>query len=610
MRTGFLLALIACVAGAARAPQDGPVPPAEAPGKMTLPEGFKITLFAGEPDVVQPMAFTFDDRGRLWVVENHSYPKWLPPDQPGQDRIVIFDDPGSTGRFAKKTVFAENLANVSAIAVGFGGVWLCALPTLQFIPDRNQDDRPDGPAKVLLDGWDMKAKHNVFSKLTWGPDGWLYGCNGILSNSRVGKPGTPDDRRVPINCGVWRYHPTLHAFETVAHGTTNPWGLDWDDFGQIFITNCVIKHLFHAIPGAHFERMFGEDKTANALYGLMPSCADHIHWAGGDWTKSRSGENHAQAGGGHAHVGCMVYLGDNWPDAYRGRLFTLNLHGRRMSHDSLERKGSGYVARHEKDFLLANDPWFRGLDLQYGPDGGVFVTDWTDTGECHNYDKVDRANGRIYKITHGDPKPVKPNLAFAPDAELVELLKHRNAWWARRALRVLQEREAEGGVILGETRVGLSMMLREDKDTVRRLRALWGLHVTGGVNDSMIQDLLADPEPWVRAWAIRLDLEDRRASDEGLARMAEMAKSDPSPVVRLALASALQRLEPAARWAIGEGLVARAEDADDANLPLMIWYGIEPAVAADKDRALKLMEKIRIPLLRQYVTRRIAGASK
>jgi putative membrane-bound dehydrogenase-like protein len=609
MRVVFLAALVAALSIAARPAQEGPVPPGEAPQRMTVPEGFKVSLFAGEPDVVQPMAFAFDDRGRLWVVENFSYPKWLPPGQEGKDRIVIFDDPDATGHFRTKKVFLDNLPNVSAIAVGFGGVWLCSLPRLLFIPDRKGSDKPDGPAQVLLDGWDMKAKHNVFSKLTWGPDGWLYACNGILSNSRVGKPGTPDDQRIPMNCGVWRYHPIRHVFEPVAHGTTNPWGLDWDEYGQIFITNCVIKHLFHAIPGAHFERMFGEDKSAPNLYGLMPSCADHIHWAGGDWTKSRSGETHSQAGGGHAHVGAMVYLGDNWPDAYRGHLFTLNLHGHRMSHDSLERKGSGYVAHHEKDFLLGNDPWFRGLDAQYGPDGGVFVTDWTDTGECHNYDKVDQTNGRIYKVVFGEVKPVHPNLVFAGDLDLVALLKHRNAWWARHALRLLQEREAENALV-GDTRVLLSRMLRQDPDVVVRLRALWGLHVTGGVNDTLTQDLLSDPEPWVRAWAIQLKLEERKVSDETLARMGELAKSDPSPVVRLFLASALQRLEPANRWAIAEGLVSHGEDAEDPNLPLMVWYGIEGAVSADRERALGLVGKTKIPLVRQFITRRIAGQSK
>src|SRR5262249_12692474 len=150
---------------------------------------------------------------------------------------------------------------------------------------------------------------NVFNGLIWGPDGWLYGCNGILSNSRIGAPGTPPERRVAMNCGVWRYHPTKKRVEVVASGTTKPCGLDVDQYGEIFITNCVIKHLFHMIPGGHYERMFGQDLQANC-YGLLPSCADHIHWGGGEWTSSRGGQGtHDAPGGGHAHAGALIYLG-------------------------------------------------------------------------------------------------------------------------------------------------------------------------------------------------------------------------------------------------------------------------------------------------------------
>ena len=134
------------------------------------------------------------------------------------------------------------------------------------------------------------------------------------------------------------YHPTREVFEAVAHGTTNPWGLDFDDLGEAFITNCVIPHLFHVIPGAHFQRMFGEDVVPNR-YELMETCADHMHWAGGRWQDSREGRGkHGEAGGGHAHVGAMIYLGNNWPDRYRNAVFTCNIHGHRVNHDRLERQ--------------------------------------------------------------------------------------------------------------------------------------------------------------------------------------------------------------------------------------------------------------------------------
>src|SRR5262245_1048288 len=179
--------------------QDRPLPPASAAKAMTLPPGFRATLFAGEPDVVQPIAFTFDDRGRLWVVECLSYPKWT-GDGTGHDRVVIFEDTDGDGKFDKKTVVFDRGSNLSGIEVGFGGVWLCSTPNRTFIPDRDGDDKPDGPPQFILDGWDLKAQHNVFNSLTWGPDGWLYGCNGILSKSLVGKPGTPPEKRVALDC--------------------------------------------------------------------------------------------------------------------------------------------------------------------------------------------------------------------------------------------------------------------------------------------------------------------------------------------------------------------------------------------------------------------------
>ena len=317
---GMSLALI----GASDAP--APIPVDQAAGRMTVPDGFNVTLFAGEPNVVQPIAMAIDDRGRLWIVESFAYPDW---NAPPRDRILILEDRDGDGQFDKRTVFWDRGHNLSGLQIGFGGVWLCSTPNFLFLPDRDGDDKPDGPPVVLLDGWDLEGKHNVFNGLTWGPDGWLYGCNGILSNSRIGKPGTPADQRIEMNCGVWRYHPTRHVFEVVAWGTTNPWGLDFDEHGQMFITNCVIKHLFHMVPGAHYDRMFGLDFNPH-LYGLMKSCADHIHWDGSPWQNVKVDTRpHRKAGGGHAHVGAMIYLGDNWPERYRNSVFTCNLHGYR-----------------------------------------------------------------------------------------------------------------------------------------------------------------------------------------------------------------------------------------------------------------------------------------
>jgi putative membrane-bound dehydrogenase-like protein len=578
---------------------------------MTLPEGFRVSLFAGEPDVVQPIAFTIDPRGRLWVAENMTYPAWRQkPSAP--DRIIILEDADGDGRLDRRKVFWDQGNTVSGLALGFGGVYVCATPNLLFIPDRDGDDVPDGPPTVVLDGWDVKAQHNLFNALTWGPDGWLYGCNGIMSNSRVGAPGTPEDQRVPINCGVWRYHPTRKTFEAVAHGTTNPWGLDFDDYGEMFITNCVIPHLFHVVPGAHYQRMYGQDVNPN-LYQLMETCADHVHWNTAEaWSDIRTlgvTPTTDQKGGGHAHTGAMIYLGDNWPEKYRNSIFMCNIHGSRVNHDLLERRGSGFVARHDKDFLLANDPWFRGMELRYGPDGGVFLTDWSDIGECHENDAdgAHRENGRIYKITYGEPKPVQVDLAAMSNEELARLQLHKNDWYVRTARRLLQERAA-AGQDMAEAHKVLRPILESHPDDSRKLRALWALFVTDGLRIATLTRLLGHKSEDVRVWAVRLLAEPGEPALRAW-HLSTRVTEERSPRVRLQIASALQRLPVRDRPAIATRFMVNQEDERDPMIPLMIWYALEPLAVENPGLAISIAgsPSACFPLVRQFLVRRVVS---
>ena len=182
-----------------------------------------------------------------------------------------------------------------------------------FIPDRDGDDRPDGPPQVLLDGWGQHDTHETLNSFIWGPDGWLYGCHGVFTHSRVGKPGTPDAERIPINAGIWRYHPTRHVFEVFAHGTSNPWGIDFDARGQMFITACVIPHLYHMIQGGRYERQAGQHFNPYT-YDDIKTIADHRHYLGAN-PHGGNGRSDS-AGGGHAHSGAMIYLGGAWPAEY------------------------------------------------------------------------------------------------------------------------------------------------------------------------------------------------------------------------------------------------------------------------------------------------------
>jgi putative membrane-bound dehydrogenase-like protein len=573
--------------------------PAEAAKAMTVPEGFKVTLFAGEPDVVQPIAQAIDDRGRLWVAEAYSYPHRL-PEAVAHDRILIFEDEDGDGRFDRRKVFSDKLNLVSGLEIGFGGVWVGMAPYFLFIPDRDHDDVPDGKPEILLDGWHAEDTHETLNSFTWGPDGWLYGCHGVFTHSRVGKPGTPDAQRTPLNAALWRYHPTRHEFEIFAHGTSNPWGVDFNDQGQAFLTACVIPHLYHMIQGGRYQRQAGQHFNP-FTYSDIQTIALHRHWIGDN---PHGGNNRSDAaGGGHAHAGAMIYLGGSWPAEYRNQIFMNNIHGARLNEDRLTPKGSGYVGDRAPDFLLANDAWSQILNLQYGPDGQMYMIDWYDANQCHHGNAAghDRTNGRIFKVSYKNAKPVKVDLAAKSDAELIELLLNENDWHVRHARRILQERGVNPAL-----HEPLAKLAFEHADSTRRLRGLWGLHAVGGLNEERIARGLANDDPYVRAWTIQLALEERGPSAATRKALAEMASSDSSAVVRLYLASAADRLSREERAPIVRRLVEHGEDAGDHNLPLMYWYAAEPLVEWKPTEAAAVLDAAKVPLVRQYLARRLA----
>ena len=573
-----------------------PFPPLEAAKTMQVPKGFNVTLFAGEPDIKQPIGFCIDDRGRLWVAEANNY-----PDKKAgkKDRVIILEDTDGDGTHDKRIVFYDKLEYVSGIEVGFGGVWVMSIPNFYFIPDADYDGVPDGEPVVLLDGFGTHANsHTIANGFAWGPDGWLYGTHGITNWSLPGKPGTPKEKRRRFEGGVWRYHPVRHVWEPFAIGTTNPWGVDWNEYGHAFVCNCVNPHLFHIIQGAHYEPARNRP-TGRFAYERIPTIADHLHFTNTKTIRAGIGTPEEDAaGGGHAHSGTMIYLGDNWPAKYRGDVFMNNIHGRRINHDRLARKGSGYAASHAPDVVRARDPWFVGVTLAYGPDGGVYVSDFSDTGECHHTRNTQKHTGRIYKITFGKPKPWKGDIGKLNILELVKLQSHPNEWFARHARRVLHERQANTSV--------LAKTLKSSRSVPLRLRALWALRVTGNLDEKKLEGLLQDSSEHLRAWAIQLLCENRKPSEAARAEFARMAHEDKSPLVRLYLASAMQRLLLKQRVPVLAHLLAHTEDKDDQNLPLMYWYATEPVVAADRVAAVKLLTACQIPKVRQFITHRMA----
>ncbi len=574
--------------------------PEKAAEAMKVPEGFKVTLAAGEPDVMQPIAMAFDDRGRLWVAEAYTYPIRAAEGK-GRDRILIFEDADGDGRLEKRKVFMENLNLVSGLELGFGGVWIGAAPQLLFVADRNGDDVPDGEPEVLLDGWGYQDTHETLNTFIWGPDGWLYGCHGVFTHSLVGKPGTAKEKRTPINAGIWRYHPQRHEFDVFAQGTSNPWGVDFNDYGQAFATACVIPHLYHIIQGGRYQRQAGAHFNPHT-YDDIKTIALHRHWIGA--TPHSGNDKSDAAGGGHAHAGAMVYLGGSWPEKYRDQIFMNNIHGQRLNEDLLLPKGSGYVGDRAPDFCFSRDRWSQIINLQYGPDGQMWMIDWYDANACHHRetDGHDRTNGRIFKVSYQNAKPVNVDLKKLSDDELVELQLDNNDWNVRHARRILQERGGNSAL-----HAKLKEMAANHALERRRLRALWALHCSGGLDESTALGLLDNDYPHVRAWTIQLLTDDpaRELSSAVIARVTAMGK-DSSPVVRLYVSSALQRMSLEQRWDALAGLLSHSRDAGDHNLPLMDWYAAEPLAEVDAARALRLAADGKIPLVLSFMARRVA----
>jgi hypothetical protein len=272
--------------------------------------------------------------------------------------------------------------------------------------------------------------------------------------------------------------------------------------------------------------------------------------------------------------------------------------------DKLRRDGSGYAATHGPDFLKANDSWSQMINFRYGPDGSVHVIDWYDKNQCHstNPDVHEKTLGRIFKISNVNDKWVAVDLQKLSSDELVDLQLQKNDWYVQHARRILQERGPDPRV-----HERLNRMLHDNPDVTRKLRALWALHVTHGLTEHALQELLSHPSEHVRSWAVYLLVEGKQPSDSTIRQFARMARDEASPLVRLYLASALQRTPVAQRWDVLAGLLAHSEDATDHNQPLMIWYATEPAVELDMPRALTLAATTKMPKQFAFTVRRIAA---
>ncbi len=565
--------------------------PEETVKRFTLAAGFEAKVFAAEPELINPIAMCFDERGRVWAIESFEYPKGTPPGQKPKDRIKIYDDTDGDHRADKITLFADGFNLATGIAVGHGGVFIGAAPDLLFIPIDKSGDKPAGPPQKLLTGFGRHDTHELLNTFTWGPDGWLYGCHGVFTHSKVKRvagveSASPqpdaDEPAIDMNAAVWRYHPRTRKFEIFAEGTSNPWGIDFDNRGNMFLTCCVIPHMFHIIPGGRYIRQAGQNRNPFD-FGQLKEISDHRHHEESGW----------------AHAGCVVLDTEIWPEELRGSVIFGSIHGNSIKRDVLKPNGSTFIASHAPDFLQSGDKNFRPVYQAIGPDGSIYITDWHDQWPCHQTppDAWDKERGRIYKIVRkGVKAPPTRDMGKLSAEQLAEELKSPNPFVYRTALRLLDERQAKS------VAPRLRDLLQNDEPNAIELRALWVLHAVGGIDAELAGSTTAHHNPVVRSWAIRLINEAPPGSLERGSWSAEQATKqeqalrgwllnslaaiERSADVRLQFAATAQRLSPSAAAVVLRRLAMHDEDANDPAIPLMIWFALEPVVVQQRDQTL------------------------
>jgi putative membrane-bound dehydrogenase-like protein len=579
-------------------------PPEKAVQRMKVPDGFRVKLVASEPAVRQPVTMSFDDRGRLWVIQYLQYPnpaglkpvkvdEYLrtvydrvpepPPKGPkGADRITILYDADKDGRYRKSKDFVTGLNLASGMALGHGGVYVAQPPYLLFYPDRNGNDVPDTDPEVLLSGFGMQDAHAFPNSLQWGPDGWLYGAQGSTVTSKV--------RGIEFQQGIWRYHPLTKEFELFAEGGGNTWGLDFDRHGNAIAgTNWGGKTMLHQVQGGYYIKGFGKHGPLHNAhtYGYF----DHVPY---QWVK-----------GGHVTCGGIIYRGDSYPAQFRDTYIAANPLANAVYWHVLERDRSSFRAHFGGDFVLGNDTWFRPVDCLVGPDGSVYVADWYDKRINHvdPVDNWDRTNGRIYKIEAKGTKPVtRLNLSKRSSKELVGLLTHKNDWYIHEARRILAERRDKAVIPT------LKKMIRDHHGQLA-LEALWALYVSGGFDDTLAGELLQHPNGDVRAWTIRLLGDARKISPTMRSHFVIVARRDISPTVRSQLACTCKRLPARDGLPVVRELLQRKEDVHDPFIPLLLWWAIEDKAISNRELVLGLLDSAeawRWPLMQQTIVERLA----
>ncbi|HEX6987698.1 MAG TPA: PVC-type heme-binding CxxCH protein, partial [Planctomycetaceae bacterium] len=440
---------------------------------------------------------------------------------------------------------------------------------------------------------------------TWGPDGWLYGLNGVFNPARVEQDG----KTYEFTCAVFRIHPVTRKFELFAEGTSTPWGIAFDPEGNLFVSACVIDHFWHLTETGYYQRQAGAYPPHT---WVLDSIVDHGHQLA-------------------AYCGLHYCDSDAFPPEWRDVFLMGNIHGNCVNADVVERRGSTYAGKPRPDFLSANDVWFMTVEQMTGPDGSLYVLDWYDRYHCYQDAQadapgVDRLHGRLYRVRYKDTPyvPAGFDLSKESDEQLIERLDGGNDFLRATARRLLAERLLDRGAADAAPkdrvknrdhkalRDGLWDVVNAGPSKEAKLNALWTLVSGDAVEDFMLAALYENEDPSLRAWGVRAagnlaaaartervgvppGSRRRYAGAMGMTGQAARLANDPSPDVRLQVAIAAPKLfdsgqvarNDAAEEQVVELLFVVLKNAgDDPLIPAIVWQNLRPCLDGGLDRVL------------------------
>ena len=501
--------------------ESGPRTPEEERSGFRLPEGFVIELVASEPQINKPMNLAFDDRGRLWVTSTLEYPYPAKDGSAPRDRVVILSDFAEDGRARSATTFADGLnIPIGVLPIGRGDSALVhAIPSIRRLTDTDGDGKAD-KTEVAYDRFGFKDTHGMTNAFTWGLDGWIYACHGFSNDSKV---EGADKKPIVMQSGnIYRMKADGSHAEYYSHGQVNPFGLAFDPTGNLYSCDCHSRPIYQNLRGAYYPS-FG--KPDDGL-GFGPEMIGHDH-------------------GSTGIGGIAYYAADHFPPAFRDNIFIGNVVTSRINRDHLDHSGSSPRAVAEPDFVESDDPWFRPVDIELGPDGALYVADFYNRIIGHyevplEHPGRDRERGRIWRISYkgkdGANRPRSPRADFstATVAELVEDLGHPNLTVRTKATNQLVDR---GPAAIEAVKAAVG----SDAVGLRKAHGLWVLHRLGALDDATLASAARDAVEAVRVHAFRILADRPRLGAEGKALALLAIEGDAPAEVRRAAVEVLDR---------------------------------------------------------------------